>query len=467
MRRGRSGLIVGLVLLLVLSAGMILLMPETGWAVGSYDGGNGLEGSPFEVRTAEQLNEIGQHSEDWGSYFILTADIDLSGYDGQGDNPAFNIIGISYTPHFTGSFDGNDYTISNFTYTSPDPNFIGLFGTVGNNGRVKQLVMENVNASGNWFTAGLVGLNFGRIHDCTINGTISGNSKTGGLAGANYGEISDCSVTTQVQGADETGGLAGDNHGMISDCYGEGEVSGYDDTGGLVGVNSGTIWNCYTNSNVDGNSATGGLVGENIGLIGNGSISWSYATGKVTGDGFDTGGLVGINGYGTVSYCYATGNIDANNGAGGLVGWNIDSTISNCYSTASVLGDNHIGGLVGVNSDSTIADCYSVGVVEGNDDTGGLIGDDHDGTITDCFWDTENSGQSSSDGPEAGKSTADMKKENIFTDAGWDFVGIWDIGENQTYPYLRVYPTGDLNHDGIVNLPDFAIMADHWLEGVE
>jgi len=58
-----------------------------------------------------------------------------------------------------------------------------------------------------------------------------------------------------------------------------------------------------------------------------------------------------------------------------------------------------------------------------------------------------------------------MKKESTFT--SWDFVETWNIGENQTYPYLRVYPAGDLNHDGIVNLLDFAIFAGRWLTGVE
>ena len=58
-----------------------------------------------------------------------------------------------------------------------------------------------------------------------------------------------------------------------------------------------------------------------------------------------------------------------------------------------------------------------------------------------------------------------MKKESTFTD--WDFVEVWGIGENQTYPYLRVYPAGDLNHDHSVTFIDFAIFADHWLAGVE
>ena len=38
---------------------------------------------------------------------------------------------------------------------------------------------------------------------------------------------------------------------------------------------------------------------------------------------------------------------------------------------------------------------------------------------------------------------------------------------NQTYPYLRIYPAGDLNHNSRVDFEDFAIFADNWLAGVE
>jgi hypothetical protein len=63
-----------------------------------------------------------------------------------------------------------------------------------------------------------------------------------------------------------------------------------------------------------------------------------------------------------------------------------------------------------------------------------------------------------------GKTTAEMKTKSTFTDAGWDFIEIWGIGENQTYPYLRFGPGGDLNYDKKVNLIDVAILASHWLE---
>jgi hypothetical protein len=56
-----------------------------------------------------------------------------------------------------------------------------------------------------------------------------------------------------------------------------------------------------------------------------------------------------------------------------------------------------------------------------------------------------------------------MQMVNTFIDAGWDFLDVWAIGENQTYPYLRQYLAADLNHDGIVNLLDVVITSKQWL----
>jgi len=42
---------------------------------------------------------------------------------------------------------------------------------------------------------------------------------------------------------------------------------------------------------------------------------------------------------------------------------------------------------------------------------------------------------------------------------------IWNIGENQTYPYLRTYLSSDINKDGIVNFLDLSITANQWMEG--
>ena len=129
------------------------------------------------------------------------------------------------------------------------------------------------------------------------------------------------------------GGLVGRNedNASITGSYAMGDVSGEgDDVGGLVGQNASTITAAYATGNVSGASDNvGGLVGQN-----EGSITATYATGMVTGRGHDLGGLVGKNGSGSITTSYASGRVLPPAGAfyvGGLVGYNDSGEIANSY----------------------------------------------------------------------------------------------------------------------------------------
>jgi len=249
-------------------------------------------------------------------------------------------------------------------------------------------------------------------------------------------------------------------------------VTGRDGVGGLCGVNNlGTINACYATGNVTGGNYLGGLCGLN-----GGTISTCYATGNVTGIvvSWHLGGLCGMNDeFCTISYCYATGAVtggDNSYSLGGLCGDNNLGTISACYAMGAVTGGNDsyaLGGLCGVNLWGTISDCYATGAVTSgynSQSLGGLCGGKSRGcTFSGCFWDIQTSNCNTSAGGEP-KTTTEMKTMSTFTDAGWDFVEIWGIGENQTYPFLRTEPAGDSNHDKKVDLLDLAILASHWLE---
>jgi len=87
-----------------------------------YGGGSGTADDPYLIFDANQMNAIGADSNDWDKHFKLMADIDLSSFTGT----SFDITGTESTP-FTGVFDGNGHTISNFTYTSTGRRNIGLF----------------------------------------------------------------------------------------------------------------------------------------------------------------------------------------------------------------------------------------------------------------------------------------------------------------------------------------------------
>jgi len=217
-----------------------------------------------------------------------------------------------------------------------------------------------------------------------------------------------------------------------------GNVTGNGDAGSLVGKNEGTVSNSYATGNVTGNLNVGSLVGWNF----EGTITDTYSTGNVTGLD-NVGGLVGWN-TGTMSNSYATGGVTGNTSVGGLTGKNA-GTASNSYATGSVTGDDNIGGLVGKNDNTgTVSNSYSTGSVTGNTHVGGLMGRNQ-GTESNSFWDTETSGQATSDGG-TGKTTEEMMDITTFTGAGWDMTSVnpgeinpaytWNIVDDETYPFL-------------------------------
>jgi hypothetical protein len=197
------------------------------------------------------------------------------------------------------------------------------------------------------------------------------------------------------------------------------DVTGHEGVGGLVGVNwQGTVSNCYSSGNVTGYYRVGGLAGSGAGTVSN-----SYSSANVTGMVF----------------------------VGGLVGYN-SNTVSNSYSTGNVTGNNNVGGLVGEN-DGTISDSYSTGSVSGHEGIGGLAGFDlhvlGEGIVSKSFWDTETSGQATSDGG-TGKNTTEMQDIATFSGAEWDIITVapseandaytWNIVDKQTYPFLSWQP---------------------------
>ena len=181
-------------------------------AKAQYGGGSGTADDPYLIYTAEQMNAIGLHEEDWDKNFKLMADIDLVGFTGTD----FNIIGTDYDNPFTGVFDGNGHTISNFTYISTDENRIGLFRYVGGGtAKIKHLglINPNVDAETGWFAGSLAGsLSIGAISNCYVEGgSVSGNDYVGGLVGFNLGTITNCYSTASVSGYSFVGGLVGQN----------------------------------------------------------------------------------------------------------------------------------------------------------------------------------------------------------------------------------------------------------------
>ena len=180
-----------------------------------YGGGSGEPNDPYLILDPNQMNTIGAHPNDWDKHFELMDDIDLAAFTGT----SFNMIGyyIDYynKKPFSGIFDGNDHTIANFTYESNDSNYIGLFANL--TGEIKNLglLYPDVNAGAGSYVGSLVGYSYsGTVVNCyTKGGSVSGSSRIGGLVGYNYGMIHNSFADSCVSGTGEyAGGLAGYNY---------------------------------------------------------------------------------------------------------------------------------------------------------------------------------------------------------------------------------------------------------------
>ncbi|MDH4291551.1 MAG: hypothetical protein OEV56_02950, partial [Dehalococcoidia bacterium] len=127
--------------------------------------------------------------DDLGGHYLLMNDLDsaTAGYvelaskaanQGKGWQP----IGTSDDP-FAGSLDGQGYEISDMFINRPDEIVVGLFGAVDAGGVIQNVKMPNADVTGEWAVGGLLGENWGDVHDSYSGGTVSGEDCVGGLVG--------------------------------------------------------------------------------------------------------------------------------------------------------------------------------------------------------------------------------------------------------------------------------------------
>jgi hypothetical protein len=236
-------------------------------------------------------------------------------------------------------------------------------------------------------------------------------------------------------------------------------ITGGSAVGGVVGYNNefSTVNNCFSTGSINGSVGVGGLLGNNDFSS---SVTNCFSTASVSGSSEVIGGLVGSNSNSSsVNNCYSAGNVNGSDFVGGLVGNNSNSAvIINSYSVGSVNGSEYVGGLVAGNYDATISNSYSTGSVIGSNFAGGLVGENNS-TVSGSFWDTVSSGQSNS-AAGTGKTTAEMKDQSTFLNAGWD-ENVWNIGDgiNNGYPYLKWQNPGGTPLP--VELLSFSVLAAH------
>jgi hypothetical protein len=226
-------------------------------------------------------------------HFALDNDINCSDTvnwnSGQGFDPVGN--STNYPNNlFIGTFDGRNHTITGLYINRSSTQNVGLFGYTYTGAEIKNVGLEDVNITGDYYVGGLVGqAPYTKIIRSYTTGNVYGAGPlVGGLAGhLAQNEISDCYSTCNVKGTYDIGGLVGRNYlgNIINNSYATGNVNAtIQDVGGLVGDNSGNISNSFSTGNVSYNASQypsrGGLVGYNSGSYEIVNCYWNNKTGN-------------------------------------------------------------------------------------------------------------------------------------------------------------------------------------------
>lgn len=388
-------------------------------------GHTGDPDNPFLIYDAASLaalaNETNNNQSQNGffeKHILLKTNLDLNGATHLW-TPIGNTTVLSPSSQiFNGTFDGNNYIISNMNVTTPSTSsniYVGLFGYV---------------------------------EDATIRNV--------GVVNANVA-VSSSSVSAYVC----SGGLAGYvKHSAITNCYATGVIttesssSFYTYSGGLMGLahHSSIITNCYATSVVTGSSHAGGLVGWTGDVGYSTTIMNCYATGAVSVTAhyaYGAGGLVGETSGGSITNCYATGAVTAKSltsatYAGGLVGLASQISITNSVAlnqwvNASSSGNGPIntGRFIGHNSGATLNNPYAWR----------YMGLNISGTIVRPV--------PAGDSNATNASTAMIwDNQAFYEDLSWDVTKNWTMGHDAAYrlPVLTWQSTGPVVDASYLNI---------------
>jgi len=219
----------------------------------AFAGGQGDPSGPYLVSTGEQLNAIGDNPRLMDCHFKLIDDLDLMGL-------RFYPIGSS-DYNYRGLFDGNGHRISHVMVEGQ-----GVFGVLGDGGKIANLGVVDVNVNGGGILGALVGSNRGSIVASYSTGTVKGyDQRIGGLVGWNRssGRIATSYSTCAVSGGRFAGGLVGSNDGSIAQSYSAGLVNDgkasaeWLGIAGLVGENDGHVADCFWDTETSGQTLCG------------------------------------------------------------------------------------------------------------------------------------------------------------------------------------------------------------------
>ena len=355
--------------------------------IGSNDKVTARDHTFIWVDGAEQLNGIQAYKDKYSASQILSYNFALKGDVDASQLTNYNPIGSGTTTvtgedgkdteienKFTGTFDGRGFRIIGLdvNHGGKDDNGntvvkkhddAGVFGTVGEDGTVKDLGIYSSHITGEDTAGAVAGRN---------EGTITGVTTFG-----NEVKVTGTTASTTI----ERGKGAGEGEA--------GRIVHVGAAGGITGVNSGTITNVHASDTViasegDDNeyesnktymTVAGGVAGINkadpdtaMGMIGawdtNVPAGVLSTSAVITDTSVETstimhglGGIAGINesaiynvaAFGATNGSYGAKGASTNEYVGGIMGINYSPYVYGAYNESTVTGASNVGGIAGKN----------------------------------------------------------------------------------------------------------------------
>ena len=245
----------------------------------------------YEINSVANLRDLAVYVNGSGSYstgsdettahncagmtFKMTADIDFQPASAWDDYTSLehNFDGIGYdivtsSSYFSGTFDGQDHTISGIRNNSYSTSS-GLFDRI--RGTVQNVKIANARITGYSMTGGIVGdIYTGSVSNCHVAHNVAihiasrGAANVGGIVGMNFNgtvtgctsaAVITCDVTTDCA---SFGGIVGHNSSdcTVSGCTATGViVPDVSNAGAVTGTNKGTVSGNKYHSSMVGNYA--------------------------------------------------------------------------------------------------------------------------------------------------------------------------------------------------------------------
>ena len=318
-----------------------------GSVASKFGGGSGTESDPIIINEAAQLALLSQKVNEGTTYanvhFCLTSNIGLNGIEWSPIGNENNV--------FSGTFDGNNNTISEIVITGYQ-SYVGLFGNV--DGTIINTITKG-SISGIDYVGGVSGKSeSATIINCVNNCTLQGNLYVGGISGYK-GDIYKCKNKGTVKGSSYVAGISGIVE-QITTSMNSGDIHGDGIVGGIGGYwaecsTENKIFTLNDNANygdVYSNDTAGGIIGR-IEITAKSGTTSKFDMHRTV-----YGKVINSANYANIEAVCAGGICGYAKGIGTFIKWtygrdNFIGIVSfeNCINNSNIISSNTAGAILG------------------------------------------------------------------------------------------------------------------------